>query len=179
MRYADDFVILCKTRQEAENALIFVQEVLAALKLECSPEKTKIASLHEGFQFLGFDIRYDRITIRQKSREKLEESLKALTRRSHNLDAKVFQKLSSIIRGTINYFCTSFSNVLTYFEDVGKWIRMRLRCMKYNAISKSNNFKCKNKILARMGMPDIRFLCLQAKKQSKHSLRGKQMGAAH
>lgn len=179
VRYADDFVVLCKTKQEAEDALTYVQEVLTTLMLECSPEKTKIASIKDGFQFLGFDINSRSITIRHKSREKLEDKLRMITTRCHNLDAKVFEKLNSIIRGTINYFCTNFTNTLKYFTVLGSWLRMRLRCMKYKAISKRNNFKCKNKILTKMGMPNIRHLCLHAKRRWHDSQSGKQVGAAH
>ena len=54
VRYADDIVILVKTKQEAENALDLTKKVLKDLGLETSPEKTKIATASEGFQFLGF-----------------------------------------------------------------------------------------------------------------------------
>jgi RNA-directed DNA polymerase len=179
IRYADDFVILCKSQQEAENALVFVKQLLEELKLECSPGKTKIASLKEGFQFLGFDIRQGSITMRQKSREKFEEKIRSLTIRSHNLEDSVFAKLNSVIRGTINYFCTNFSAVTRYFTDIEKWVRMRLRSMKYKCISKLNNTKCKNKILEKRGLPNIRFLCKRAKERLKYPLRGQQMGDAH
>lgn len=180
VRYADDFVILCKTIQEAENALTYVKKLLDALKLECSPEKTKIASLKEGFEFLGFDINSYRTTMRQKSREKFEDTLRNLTIRSHNLEAKVYEKLNSVIRGTINYFCTGFTDLWwSYFEDIEKWIRMRLRCMKYKNISDYNNIRCKNKVLERRGLLNIRWLYEQAKNRWKYSLRGKQMGDAH
>src|SRR5215207_954120 len=87
VRYADDVVILCKTHNQAKDALTLRKEILANLGLECSPEKTKISTMSKGFQFLGFDINSRTVTIRQKSREKFEEKIKELTKRSHNLDA--------------------------------------------------------------------------------------------
>jgi RNA-directed DNA polymerase len=167
------------TKQLSVNALIFVKQILEDLKLECSPGKTKIASLEEGFQFLGFDIRKGSVAIRQKSREKFEEKIRRLTIRSHNFEDSVIEKLNSVIRGTVNYFCTHFSTVKRYFTDVEKWVRMRLRSMKYKSISKLNNVRCKNKILEKRGLLNIRSLCQRAKKRWKYSLRGQQMGAAH
>lgn len=57
VRYADDFVILCKTRKRAEKALALVADKLAALHLELHPEKTAIRVLDEGYMFLGTKIR--------------------------------------------------------------------------------------------------------------------------
>lgn len=151
-RYADDIVILCKTAEQAKNALTLTVEILADLGLECSPEKTKIATFYQGFQFLGFDISSRAVTIREKSREKFEEKLKEITTRSHNLDAKVFLKLNQVIRGTVNYFCTKFSKTKIYFEDVDKWLRQRLRSMKYKSKSKKHNLRLKNKHIAKRGL---------------------------
>ncbi len=151
-RYADDIIILCKTTNQAENALIFTKEILADLGLECSPEKTKISTYYEGFQFLGFDISSRSITIREKSKEKFKEKLKKITTRSHNLDAKVFEKLNQVIRGTVNYFCTKFSCVKEFFEDVDKWLRQRIRAMKYKTKSKKHNLRFKNKHITRRGL---------------------------
>jgi RNA-directed DNA polymerase len=151
-RYADDIVILCTTIDQAKSALDFTKEILADLKLECSSEKTKISTYSEGFQFLGFDISSNGVGIRKKSREKFEEKLKEITTRSHNFDAKVIEKLNQVIRGTVNYFCTKFSKVKTYFKMVDKWLRQRLRSMKYKRISRKNNFKYKTRLLTRRGL---------------------------
>ena len=161
-RYADDLVILCKTHEQAKNALAFVVEILADLGLECSPEKTKISSYHEGFQFLGFNVSSRGVSIREKSREKFEDKLKKITTRSHNLDAKVFEKLNQVIRGTVNYFHTKFSNVLYYFFKIDRLIRARLRSMKYKSKSHLNNTRLKNKILAKRGLLSCRELCQHA-----------------
>jgi len=56
-RYADDFVVLCRTRQDAERAMKGITRVLGRLKLQLHPEKTRLVCLwngREGFDFLGF-----------------------------------------------------------------------------------------------------------------------------
>ena len=158
-RYADDIVIMCKTDVQAKNALTLTVEVLADLGLEYSPEKTKITTYYEGFQFLGFDISSRSVTIREKSREKFEDKLKELTTRSHNFDANVIMKLNQIIRGTVNYFSTRFSSVKTYFKDIDKWLRQRLRSMKYKSKSQRHHIRFKNKHITRRGLIDCLTVC--------------------
>lgn len=172
VRYADDFVILCKTQSDAENALTLTLEILQQLKLENSPEKTKISNPMQSFQFLGFEIKKGTVVIREKSREKLEESLRDVTIRSYNLEKEVFEKVNRIIRGTVNYFCTSFSHTIKYFERLEKWIRRRLRSMKFKTICRANNMKLKNKILTKRGLEDIRQLCQRAKERYRCSQYG-------
>ena len=60
VRYADDFVVLCRSEHEAKEALAVVQRFLEdRLGLSLSPEKTKVTRFHEGFTFLGFDIQVE------------------------------------------------------------------------------------------------------------------------
>lgn len=158
-RYADDLVILCKTASQAENALTLTVNVLADLGLECSPEKTKTSTYKNGFQFLGFNISSKGVTIREKSREKFEGRLKEITTRSHNFDAKVVEKINQILRGTVNYFCTGFSNVKCYFKNIDKMLRRRLRSMKFKRISRKDNFKFKSKLFNRRGLLSCKELC--------------------
>jgi len=55
-RYADDFVVMCRSRTQAKEALALVQSHLNdELKLNLTPEKTHIATFSEGFAYLGFD----------------------------------------------------------------------------------------------------------------------------
>jgi group II intron reverse transcriptase/maturase len=161
-RYADDLVILCKTAYQAENALTLTVSVLADLGLQCSPEKTKMSTYNDGFQFLGFDISSRGVTIRQKSREKFEDKLKEITKRSHNFDSKVVEKLNQVIRGTVNYFCAKFSKVQRYFMEIDKWLRKRLRSMKYKRISRKDNLKYKNKLFMKRGLLSMKVLCRHA-----------------
>ena len=53
VRYADDFVILCRHNREAEKALKAAERTLARLKLNLNPHKTRIVHFDQGFKFLG------------------------------------------------------------------------------------------------------------------------------
>jgi RNA-directed DNA polymerase len=169
VRYADDIVILAKTKHEAENALDFTKKVLRDLGLETSPEKTKIALVSEGFQFLGFNIKGHSITMRQKSIEKFERSIEDITTRSNNLDSEVITKLNQLIRGTVNYFSTKFSTVLAYFTKIDQWIRMRLRSQKYKRKWHTDNRRLKNKHIENLGVLSCRKQCLLAKARFNYS----------
>ena len=88
VRYADDFVVTCKTRPQAEAALALVEEIMTELGLSLSPEKTKIASYGKGYEFLGFRLSSKSRTMRSKSLEKFKTKIRELTRRCHNLDCR-------------------------------------------------------------------------------------------
>ena len=141
VRYADDFVVACKNRKQAEAALDLVEEIVTDLGLALSPEKTKIASYGKGYEFLGFRLSSKSRTMRQKSLEKFKTKIRELTRRCHNLDARAIEKLNQVIRGTANYFATNFSTCIKLFQKLDKWIRMRVRCMKFKRKSEFDNYR--------------------------------------
>ena len=143
VRYADDFVVVCKTRKQAEAALTLAKEVMQQLGLSLSPEKTKIASYGKGYEFLGFRLSALSRTMRPKSVEKFKAKIRQLTRRSYNLDARAIVKLNQVIRGTANYFATKFSTCVKLYEKLDKWIRMRVRCMKFKRKSSADNYRMK------------------------------------
>ncbi len=162
VRYADDFVILCKTRHEAEKALDFARHILKYdLDLKLSPEKTMIVQRNEGFHFLGFFIKGNSIKMRKKSEEKFKDKIRDLTQRKKNLDREAVEKLNRCIRGTVNYFSASFTTTLTQFSKLDKWIRKRIRCMKYKRIWHTDNRRLKNKHIKRLGLLECRTLCLR------------------
>lgn len=141
VRYADDFVVVCASRQQAEAALGLVDEIMTDLGLSLSPEKTKIASYGKGYEFLGFRLSSKSRTMRAKSLEKFKTKIRELTRRCHNLDARAIEKLNQVIRGTANYFATNFSTCVKLFQKLDKWIRMRVRCMKFKRKSGFDNYR--------------------------------------
>lgn len=143
VRYADDFVVVCKDRKQAEAALALVEEVMTELGLSLSPEKTKIATYGKGYEFLGFRLSSKSRTMRPKSLEKFKTKVRALTRRSHNLDANVIEKLNQVIRGTANYFAADFSTCIKLYQKLDKWIRMRIRCMKFKRKLSQDNYRMK------------------------------------
>jgi group II intron reverse transcriptase/maturase len=141
VRYADDFVVVCEKRQQATAALAVVEEVMTELGLSLSPEKTKIASYGKGYEFLGFRLSSKSRTMRPKSLEKFKTKIRELTRRHHNLDARAIEKLNQVIRGTANYFATNFSTCVKLYQKLDKWIRMRVRCMKFKRKSEYDNYR--------------------------------------
>src|SRR5258708_36727276 len=120
--------------------------------LALSAEKRKMNKFREGFAFLGFAISAWSVTMRPKSVEKFKTKIRDLTPRHHNLDQAVVKKLNSVIRGTANYFATSFSHVGDLFRGLDRWIRMRLRCMKYKRKSRADNGRLRLKHFRRLGL---------------------------
>lgn len=152
VRYADDFVVMCKTRSEAEKALEEIQSFLNGMGLETSPEKTKVSHFSEGFDFLGFSVKDCSVKMKDKSREKFKNRIRDITTRSHNLNQEIVEKLNRVIRGTVNYFGTTFSTMHYMFTRLDKWIRRRIRCMKYKRIWNTDNSRFKNKHIRKMGL---------------------------
>ena len=141
-RYADDFVVVCQTRQQAQEALTLVEHVLKTdLGLLLSPEKTKITTYGKGYEFLGFFLSSRSRRMRDKSVQKFKAKVRELTIRKHNLDQKAIEKLNRVIRGTAQYFGTSFSTNRWNFQKLDSWIRMRLRSMKLNRKNYNDNRK--------------------------------------
>ena len=86
VRYADDFVVFARTRQEAEGALALIRQVLTTLGLRLNEEKTRIVHIGDGFEFLGFrhfrhrDGSQQRV-VREKSRANFRAAVRAKTKR--------------------------------------------------------------------------------------------------
>ena len=158
VRYADDFVVVCQTRLQAEEALALVQRVVGELGLELSPDKTVITTYGKGYEFLGFVISTRSRRMRPKSMERYKEKVRDLTTRHHNLDAQVIMKLNRVIRGTAQYFAPSFATCRVQFQTLDSWTRMRLRCMKRKRKSRQDNRKLRVRYFrAKLGL-----LCLEA-----------------
>ena len=164
VRYADDFVVLCRSECDAKEALAVVERLIAdRLGLSLSPEKTKISRFHEGFTFLGFDIKSRFVRMRAKSVENFKTKVRQITRRSYNLDAEMIVKLNRVIRGTANYFATPWSHCGDLYRTLDRWIRMRLRCMNFERKSPKYNVRPLLKHLKRLGLLslcDIRADCV-------------------
>jgi len=152
VRYADDFVVLCQTAVAVQEAHDLVQRHLTSLGLTLSAEKTKTTKFRDGFAFLGFAISAWSVMMRPKSVEKFKAKVRELTPRHHNLDATVIKKLNSVIRGTATFFATSFSDVGDRFRGLDRWIRMRLRCMKYKRKSRADNGRFRLVYFRRLGL---------------------------
>jgi group II intron reverse transcriptase/maturase len=142
VRYADDFVVVCRTNEQAQEALTFVEHVLTTdLGLTLSPGKTKITTYGKGYEFLGFFLSSRSRRMRDKSVQKFKAKVRELTIRKHNLDPQVIVRLNRVIRGTAQYFGTPFSTSRWNFQKLDSWIRMRLRSMKLNRKNYNDNRK--------------------------------------
>jgi len=151
-RYADDFVVVCRTEAQAKAAQALVERTVAELGLQLNQEKTEITSFGKGFDFLGFRLSTQSRQMRKKSVEKLQDKVKAITVRKHNLDQELLNKLNQVIRGTACYFAADFATVRWQFRDLDRWVRMRMRCMKYKRKSRRDNMRLQVKHLNRLGL---------------------------
>jgi RNA-directed DNA polymerase len=126
VRYADDFVILCRTAEEAQRALELVKQWTSENGLVLHPTKTKIVDERtDGFEFLGYRFVKRRRFPRRKSLAKLKAALRSKTKRTSgdSLHCTV-ASLNRTLRGWFTYFQHGHRNV---FRDVDGWTRMRLR----------------------------------------------------
>jgi len=126
VRYADDFVILCHTLEDAQRALALVQGWVEENGLTLHPTKTKIIDARtDGFDFLGYTFRGDLRLVRKKSLEKLKATVRKATRRANgNSMFFICATLTRSLRGWFTYFRHCHRNVLT---TLAGWIRGRLR----------------------------------------------------
>ena len=119
VRYADDFVCFCESKEDAEHVQKILMEWLAERGLALSGEKTRIVHLTEGFDFLGFNIRHYPAPQTSRTGWKLlikpsKESVQAVQKKLKEIWMKgkganvqgVLAKLNPIIRGWANYFRT-------------------------------------------------------------------------
>ena len=163
VRYADDFVVLCKTKRQAEKALQAVTVCIEEeLGLELSPDKTHTTTFGKGFNFLGFYLSANTIRMGSKAEDRFKDKVREITKRNHNLDQKVIVKLNQVIRGTVNYFGAGFATCLGQFNRLDKWIRKRIRCMKYKRIWMTDNRRLKNKHIRNAGFLTCREVYLRA-----------------
>ena len=127
VRYADDFVILCRSQEDAQKALERVQAWVTGEGLRLHPEKTRLvdASLPGGFDFLGYHFERGMKWPRQKSSQKLRDRLRPLTRRTSGQSLQaIIVRINPILRGWFVYFKYSKSPT---FKSIDGWVRRRLR----------------------------------------------------
>lgn len=130
VRYADDFVILCRSRQEAEAALEQVKCWVEANGLELHPGKTHVGDcrvIGQGFEFLGYRFEAGRRTVRRSSMKSLQDKVRQRTRRSCGQSMEmVIASLNPMLRGWFEYFKHAHKRT---FRGVDGFVRRRLRCI--------------------------------------------------
>jgi RNA-directed DNA polymerase len=136
-RYADDMVIVSRTRSEAEQALQAVTQILQKLKLTVHPTKTGIVDVKRaGFEFLGFHFHKGRARKSgkliplmwpgQKAMKAIRSHIREQTERRglRGTIAAMVAKLNLIIRGWRNYF--RVGNSTKKFQDLDRYVRQRM-----------------------------------------------------
>ena len=126
-RYADDFVVQCRSEAEARAALEDIQHWAQANGLTVHPIKTRIVDARQkgGFDFLGYHFERGMKWPRQKSMDKLKETIRTRTRRTEGKSMReIIASINPALRGWFEYFQHSHRNI---FTGVDGWVRMRLR----------------------------------------------------
>jgi RNA-directed DNA polymerase len=127
VRYADDFVILSGSREEAEKALEEVREWVEQAGLRLHPEKTRIVDARErgGFDFLGYHFERGMKWPRKKSLKKFKDTIREKTKRTNGHSMKrIIERVNETAIGWFEYYKHSY---WTTFKPLDGWIRMRLR----------------------------------------------------
>jgi len=127
VRYADDFVILCKTAEDAARALELVKQWVAGNGLTLHPEKTRIVdSRTQSFDFLGYTFQGQEHWPRKKALQKMRDTIRAKTIRQNGRSIQcVIADVNKTVRGWFAYFKHGTDQRLYRNQDA--WIRMRLR----------------------------------------------------
>jgi RNA-directed DNA polymerase len=127
VRYADDFVILCRSEADAQRALALVRQWTEQAGLKLHPEKTRVVNATQagGFDFLGYHFERGYRWPRKKSLRKFKDTMRAKTRRTNGQSLRfIIVKINQTLRGWFEYF--KHSHYPT-FKPIDQWVRMRLR----------------------------------------------------
>ncbi len=130
VRYADDFVVLCKSREEAEVALADIRRWVADNGLRLHPDKTHIGDCRQpgqGFDFLGYRFEAGRRVVRRKSLTRLKDRIRERTSRTRGDSlARVIDSLNPMLRGWFGYFKHAHPTTFTALDG---FVRRRLRAL--------------------------------------------------
>jgi len=133
VRYADDMVVLCRSREEAETALSTLKEWMEGAALTLHPDKTRMVDMSladSHFDFLGYRFKRSRREslvrlVRPKSLRKLRETIKTKTRRKNGKSMEaIVADLNRTLKSWYGYFKHVHPSEL---ERIDQWLRMRLR----------------------------------------------------
>ena len=126
VRYADDFVVMCRSEEDAAAALAVVQQWTAQTGLTLHPTKTRLVDEREhGFDFLGYHFGAGKRWPRSKSRKKFRDTIRAKTKRTsgHSM-AQIIADVNRTLRGWFEYFKHSYRPT---FRMEDGFVRRRLR----------------------------------------------------
>ncbi|TDX42957.1 group II intron reverse transcriptase/maturase [Orenia marismortui] len=161
VRYADDFVVLTKSKRKAKRALVVVREIIEEkLKLKLHPEKTVITNFGKGFVFLGYEfVAWSYKRPRKKAIDKFKDKIRNITRRNRPFPVEfIIGELNPVLRGWANYF--KFGNVKRLFRKLDSWIRMRIRAfMEKKKAILNQNYRISNSMLEDKGLISLLTYC--------------------
>jgi RNA-directed DNA polymerase len=130
VRYADDFVVLCRSREAAEAALAVIRCWVSENGLCLHPEKTQVGDCRqpgEGFEFLGYRFEAGQRWVRKKSLTRFKDSIRAKTKRTRGDSlARIVNDLNPMLRGWFGYF--KHAHRFT-FATMDGFVRRRLRAL--------------------------------------------------
>lgn len=127
VRYADDFVMLCRSEAAARNALAVVQQWTVQAGLTLHPDKTRIVDTTQpgGFDFLGYHFELGQRRPRQKSLRKFKDTIRAKTKRTNGQSLQaIIANVNRCAPGWFGYFKHSHRHT---FEPLDRLLRTRLR----------------------------------------------------
>lgn len=162
VRYADDFVILCSTETEARRALEAVRIWMEAAGLTLHPTKTRVINAAEpgGFDFLGFHFERGHHWPREKSVNKLKETIRNQTKRNNGLSLETLVKtVNRTLVGWNAYFSHGAGSIHT---PLNRWVRQRFRAIlkrreKHPGVPKGKDLKrWNNAFFERLGLHTLR-----------------------
>jgi RNA-directed DNA polymerase len=135
VRYADDFIVLCRSQEEADRALKQIEDWMKEAQLSLHPDKTRKVDMNPHrahFDFLGYRFWRGKKgamvrLIRPKSERSLRESIKPFTKRAngHSMETLV-ARLNPKLKGWYHYFKHARPWVL---REMDQWVRQRLRAI--------------------------------------------------
>jgi RNA-directed DNA polymerase len=130
VRYADDFVVLCKSREEAVAALEEIRAFMAQNGLRLHPDKTRLGDcgqIGEGFEFLGYRFEAGRRFVRKKSLTSLKDRIRVKTRRTRGESLeRIIKSLNPMLQGWFGYFKHARPDT---FKALDSFTRRRLRAL--------------------------------------------------
>lgn len=172
VRYADDFVVCCRTREQAEAALADVRHWCEQAGLQLHPVKTRVVDLREpgGFDFLGYHFERTQQWPRTKSVAKVKLKLHDLTRRTcgENLKTLAEDTLNPILRGWFGYFhrCSTASPM----RSLDGYVRARLRAILRRRSGRCGRSRgCDHQQWPNRYFADLGLFCLEQAWTSKAS----------
>jgi RNA-directed DNA polymerase len=145
VRYADDAVVLCRSREEAENALARMRAWVSENGLQLHPDKTHVGDCRvegQGFEFLGYRFEAGRRWVRKKSLMALRDKVRARTPRNRGGSIEsVIASLNPILKGWYAYFKQAHRFT---FSSIDGFIRRRLRAMLRKQKHRPGQGRCLN-----------------------------------